>query len=1180
MAKSKKSQIIDRYAQGMYVRQDVYAMRVKSLYDYAVDRLLALANQIPDLDTGHKFSFSDNPRVAEETTLIIRQLNAEVYKAIKEGVQAEWEYANLSCDKMIQSAFGWKLKDKNVYAKWFDRNEKAMNSFFARKSSNGGLNLSQKVWKYTGSLRQEMENCIIVALGEGKSAAEMSKAVRQYLQYPDKLFRRVRGSDGKLHLSANAKAFHPSRGVYRSSYKNAMRLTRSETNMAYVAADQDRWQRMDFVVGYEVKKSNNHPDPDICDDLAGKYPKDFKFYPWHPQCRCHVIPILASESEMVNMQKVILKGGDPKNVLVRKPEYDGMNKLDQWVGNNYDRIKRASVKPYFIQHNYKYGNIDKGLKFKTGKSVAQIAEDRHAQRDAKSIQNAWNQHKIDQLQKKIRANDLEVNESLSGRMDALHGAVNSGDLQKIEKAFQRAAQGVETQIKWDKLVWEGFSPEQKIEMRKLGEAVGVKKGRPMDHAHADSGLVNPLYKNPKNEGLQRWILNKTHTKYIKNPLWDDQYSINCQTCAPTYMLRRWGFNVEALGNIEKDPVRNVWKYLNHNWTNVWINKTGEKGFGRRFRSFTDRDKLFATMSKQEDGIYQVECTWKGGKSGHTWNFVKENGECYMYDPQSNKTWKTAEAFKEYTDSMSVKWKPSFFRIDDLRPNTNALKHIIQKETHVETRAEKIRRIAAERHAKRDDQAIQKLWDDRKKKNALIEKTARNVLRRSRDFVETYNQGDELIRLIKKKNWIAVDKKMRSLANEISVIYKDERRMKKLIPDVHELKSRFSTEQLHKAYDAIEKTFNRWTWDLDSDASLQFLQGRLKREIGVVERSLHTTKEVAKAAFEKRLGIVERKIEINTIKKDLDHEFQFALKSRSKVVKNLVSEIKTMMNDDSADVAEIRMKQKSLKDKVKKLEGRSKPKPVVSTGTMTDDQIKNAMVDYYKQHGRRLDRSSIVIKDGCVHITSTQHNEIWEMADITSSEYTRIWRNGNGGYIQTSNSFTINGALRDVGGKGKYPITGDVATSKNRSLATDMYGKKLKPDDLKTIAALDEVVGRNTLPFPIKTVRNVNFNGVNPLFGGMLQDSNLEDVVRQINGLADKTIKSDFGFMSTSSNAMDNVFKSRRYQLQIEVPQGHSVFVTKNTMESEVILGRETKLKFLSAEYDQRQKIAIIRVIAV
>ena len=30
-----------------------------------------------------------------------------------------------------------------------------------------------------------------------------------------------------------------------------MRLTRTETNIAYRTADQDRWQRMDFVVGSE-----------------------------------------------------------------------------------------------------------------------------------------------------------------------------------------------------------------------------------------------------------------------------------------------------------------------------------------------------------------------------------------------------------------------------------------------------------------------------------------------------------------------------------------------------------------------------------------------------------------------------------------------------------------------------------------------------------------------------------------------------------------------------------------------------------------------------------------------------------------------------------------------------------------------------------------------------------------
>ncbi|MBQ2402764.1 MAG: hypothetical protein II314_02375 [Prevotella sp.] len=32
---------------------------------------------------------------------------------------------------------------------------------------------------------------------------------------------------------------------------------------------------MDFVVGMRVHKSNNHPTEDICDVLAGDYPKAF-----------------------------------------------------------------------------------------------------------------------------------------------------------------------------------------------------------------------------------------------------------------------------------------------------------------------------------------------------------------------------------------------------------------------------------------------------------------------------------------------------------------------------------------------------------------------------------------------------------------------------------------------------------------------------------------------------------------------------------------------------------------------------------------------------------------------------------------------------------------------------------------------------------------------------------------
>lgn len=108
---------------------------------------------------------------------------------------------------------------------------------------------------------------------------------------------KIMGGDGKVHfIDADPKAYHPGRGVYRSSARNAQRLARTEINMAYRKAEQERWKSFDFVVGYEVKTTQNgrHVE-DICDCLAGKYRKDFKFLGWHPMCMCYSIPILKTE---------------------------------------------------------------------------------------------------------------------------------------------------------------------------------------------------------------------------------------------------------------------------------------------------------------------------------------------------------------------------------------------------------------------------------------------------------------------------------------------------------------------------------------------------------------------------------------------------------------------------------------------------------------------------------------------------------------------------------------------------------------------------------------------------------------------------------------------------------------------------------------------------------------------
>lgn len=358
---------IDKYVSGLFLRTEEYADKVRQHYATAVNELLKLSAN-SHISPEEIFSFGDNKKLSSKANEILRQLYSAVYNEIKEGVEAEWENANLSCDALIESIFGKGLEEDNHFARWFSRNQEAMDSFFERKSSYGGMNLSQKVWKYTGALKTEMELALSLSLGQGDSASTVSRQVRKYLQEPDRLFRRIRtGTDanGKplYKLSKAAKAYHPGRGVYRSSYKNAMRLTRTEINMAYKTAEQDRWQRLDFVVGYEIKTSNNHPEHDICDELKGKYPKDFVFKGWHPQCRCYVVPILATDDEFIEIQKKILAGENISNNHYSGEITEVPDKFNKWIEKNKERINKAESLPYFIKDNFVGGDIDKGLKF-------------------------------------------------------------------------------------------------------------------------------------------------------------------------------------------------------------------------------------------------------------------------------------------------------------------------------------------------------------------------------------------------------------------------------------------------------------------------------------------------------------------------------------------------------------------------------------------------------------------------------------------------------------------------------------------------------------------------------------------------------------------------------------------------------------------------------------------------
>ncbi len=395
-------------------RCETYALKVRSIMEQRIGEVVSMCEGL-ELQDGKPFVFADYPEVSRKVQATFRLMYTEIYQQVRGNITQEWYYSNADMDGLLAGLFGKQAMQDKHFARYFARNKEAMNQFFARKEA--GMNLSQRVWSIAGNAKQELEVALDLGLGQGLDAGDLSRKVRQYLQEPDMLFRRFRYREqepvlddkGKAVLDENGKPvmqpkvdaegkpvygrkwkrrhydkatdsfywvddaptnYRTGRGVYRSSYKNAMRLTRTETNMAYRAADCERWKEMEFVRGFKVVRSKNHPVEDICDLLSaadendnsgkGVYPKGFVFKGWHPHCFCYCVPLLCSEDELMQLTDQILRGEDTSGFapagMVEQPNAHFLN----WVDDNKDRISDTindpqrgwANLPYFLQDNY------------------------------------------------------------------------------------------------------------------------------------------------------------------------------------------------------------------------------------------------------------------------------------------------------------------------------------------------------------------------------------------------------------------------------------------------------------------------------------------------------------------------------------------------------------------------------------------------------------------------------------------------------------------------------------------------------------------------------------------------------------------------------------------------------------------------------------------------------------
>lgn len=271
------------YRKRLLKRQLEFERKYKGVFDDIAKQFAALAN-----DPNAKFSkaFRFPPQLTKRMAGLMSDFHDDMLELTEQEITEAWGLSNTKNDKIVTDYLKTITTIKTAQrAAYFLPNTSALEAFISGK--HGPMTLSESVWKITSLFRAELEVHLGIGIANGDSAQVISRRIRQYLNNPDTLFRRVRDKQGRLIPSARMLDYHPGQGTYRSSYKNAMRLARTNTNRAYLLSDNLRWQQLDMVKGVKISLSAQHPEynfPEICEVCEGIYPKDFIWQGWHPSC--------------------------------------------------------------------------------------------------------------------------------------------------------------------------------------------------------------------------------------------------------------------------------------------------------------------------------------------------------------------------------------------------------------------------------------------------------------------------------------------------------------------------------------------------------------------------------------------------------------------------------------------------------------------------------------------------------------------------------------------------------------------------------------------------------------------------------------------------------------------------------------------------------------------------------
>lgn len=479
-SKQQKEQLNNLFA--------VYNKRLGRLYSDYVKKLTSLGYGEDVLEDDALFNFDNFPQLKARLNDIFNdyyQNSLLCYKSgITDGVALAYNH-----DEMVIGGYSV-LTDKAIRVA---RDTAAATFISNRLKTKNGLNLAQIVWNYCQQTKSEFEmamsNIIADGIKKGSSAEEVGKSIRKYLNDPDMMYRRYhtikvqkngkkkdvvtwrrrRIIDGKVRFIEEPLE-KVGMGVYRSARKNALRVARTEINSAYHKARNERWQNEPFVIGQYIHVSPQHNIDDICNDLEGRYPKDYVWISWHPQCICTSDPITIQGEEKKEFYKRLMAGEDMSNYVSPFAVLTMPEKYNQYIKDNFEAIVKAGMRgklAWHLQDNTKYwahllSPSDRkklGLKAVSSKElILAKAKERHALRTKEQIdkiQSRWDKHRRDYYNGLVHnllgsksVTDIK-SQDLFERYYAIRYAIkDKKSASEIASLFDRFKRGYQTKLAW------------------------------------------------------------------------------------------------------------------------------------------------------------------------------------------------------------------------------------------------------------------------------------------------------------------------------------------------------------------------------------------------------------------------------------------------------------------------------------------------------------------------------------------------------------------------------------------------------------------------------------------------------------------------------------------------------------------------------------------------------------